>query len=274
MDFSFPSQFASRYLADAFFADAYDALAPEERAQIKTAITRTIAVFTSCGCLESSVSSSHKTMRQGFSFHENIRPADWAVIFWDASCLSWTRILAAVLPAILAGVPNILACRVGAPSGKGNIPSAVLAAMELAGQEIVADMSCDEALSLLGESARQVFCGRAVLLGEDECLDRLAAKAARLGISVQREAAPVRIAVEVGLSSSVLQFAHPDIVFLPHDEMYAPFSALLCEAEIFDDHIGRAPLVLTPGQEAFWVWRDIDIAFFQEKTRSLTGSSK
>ena len=266
MEFVFPPQFASRYLTDAFFAEAYDALVPEERAQIKTAIARTIAVLTSCGCPESGVSSSKKTMRQGFSVYESIRPAEWAVIFWDGSYLGWTRILAAILPAILAGVPNIAACRVG---GAGNIPSAVVAAMELAGQELVADLSEKEAASLLDESAKQGFPGRVVLLGGDECLDILAVKASRLGLAVRREAAPARIAVEVGLASPVLQFAHPDIVFLPHDEMYAPFSAVFCEEEIFDDHIGRAPLVLTPGQEAFWIWQDIDVAFFQEKSRAL-----
>lgn len=270
MEFVFPPQFVSRYLTDAYFAEAYDALAPEERAQIKTAIARTIAVLTSCGCPESGVSSSRKTMRQGFSFHEHIRPAEWAVIFWDGSYLGWTRILAAILPAILAGVPNIMACRVGAEPPSEGMPSAILAAMELAGQELVADMSVEEALSLLDESAGQGFPGRVVLLGADECLDGLAAKASRLGLPVRREATPVRIAVEVGLSSSVLQFAHPDIVFLPHDEMYAPFSAVLCEEAIFDDHIGRAPLVLTPGQEAFWAWQDIGVAFFQEKSQALS----
>lgn len=270
MEFLFPPHFASRHVTDAAFAEAYDALAPEERAQIKTAIARMIAVFTSCGCPETRAASSRKTMRQGFSVHEDTRPAEWAVIFWDAAYLGWTRILAAILPAILAGVPNILACRVGSDSGNGAIPASVLAAMELAGQEFVADMSLDHAVALLGESARQGLPGRAVLLGGDECLDILAVKAARLGLPVRREAHPVRIAVEVGLCSSVLQFAHPDIAFLPHDEMYAPFTAVLCEEELFDDHVARVPLVLTPGQEAFWAWQDMDVAFFLEKSRALS----
>ncbi|CAK7068914.1 MAG: hypothetical protein DELT_01787 [Desulfovibrio sp.] len=272
MEFAFPARFAERYLPDDAFAEAYDTLAPEERAQIKTAITRNIAVQTACACPETGASVSRKTMRQGFVIHEETRAADWAAVFWDASYTGWTRILAALLPAVLAGVPNILACQIDsgqADSGRAVVPPAVLAAMELAGQETVAVMASEEALAFLEECAAQNAAGRVVLLGEDTALDDMAAAAARLGVSSRRYAKPLRIAAEVGLNASVLQFAHPDVAFLPHDEMYAPFSAVFCEEEFLESHAGRAPLVLTPGQEAFWVWDDLAVAFYQERTRAL-----
>lgn len=264
----------ARCIADDAFASAYDALAPEERALIKTAVARIVGALASCSCPEVSVVSSRKSMRQGVSLYEETRPADWAAILWDGAYGGWPRILAALLPAILAGVPDCLACRVGAAPSDGPLPDAVLAAMELAGQELVADVSLDDAFSLLTESAERGLAGRVVLLGADAGFDALAAKAARLGLFVRREAAPVRIAVEEGLSSSALRFAHQDAVFVPHDEAGGPFAAMYCGPERFAGRIVRSPLVLTPGQESFWVWQDIDMAFFQETSRALAACSR
>lgn len=265
MDFCFPSCTGQRCLSDEAFGRAYDELTAAERAYIKTAITRCIAALGSCACPESPVTSSRRIMRQGFSLQEEVRPADWALILWDGRYSGWVRILAALLPAILAGVPNILACRLALP-GAAPFPAGVLASMELAGQEQVAEMGRDEALVLLAECVRQSASGRVVLLGEDKNLDALASEAARLGLPVRRKAAPVRIAVEEGLLSPLLRFAHPDLTFLPLNAVYTPFTAVFCSEATARNYAGHVPLVLTPGMEIFWTWRDTDVAFFQEKS--------
>ncbi|MDR3073476.1 MAG: hypothetical protein LBV01_01965 [Deltaproteobacteria bacterium] len=273
---TFPPSLEPHLLPDAAFAGAYDALTPEERAHIKTAIARFIAATASCGCPEAPVARSVKTLRQGFCLHEHLRPADWAIIAWDADYAGPTRILAALLPAILAGVPAVLACRVVAEGISSPFPPAVLAALELAGQELVAVCSPQEALALVRASCGMAGSGRIALLGGDESLDRLAEAAREKGAPCRRLGGTVRIGLDSSslppalLGAKALRFAHPDAAFvtLPSAEE-GGLSAVFCGREAVSGYMETTPLALTPGQEACWIWPDLDAAFFQEKARGF-----
>lgn len=280
MEFAFPAVLEVHLVADAAFAAAYDALCPEDRGHLKSSIARTVAAQGYCACPEVSARSSSQAMRQGFVLYERLAPADWAVFFLDAAYAGPVRVLAALLPAVLAGVPNILVCRV-APQGKtGSFPAPVLAGLELAGQELVAEMSPEEANFFLRACCGLDARGRAVLLGGDACLDVLADVAGKHGLPLRRAAGPVRIGVDEqslppGAASlgNVLRFAHPDASFVSHATGGGTFSAIYCGENAVPRHLGSAPLVIAPGQETCWEWPDIDVAFFRERSRGFSAGT-
>ena len=286
MAFAFPADIENSLLPDTAFAAAYDALSPQERSYVKTAIARMVPV---CGHADVLGGTRTQAMRQGFSLHEAVRPAEWMILFFDAEYAAPTSILAAFLPAMLAGVSDILVCRVVGEKGAQAVAPTVLASLELAGQELCVELDAQRALALLKDCHAASLRGRAIFLGASEQLDFLGAYARSAGIRVRSMAEPTRIAVDVGSLPNeyaaepygMLRFAHPHATFSlvpPQRERGAaePFSAVLCGEEAATSLVARFPLVLTPGHEACWLWQDICPDFFLERSRafSLSGQAK
>lgn len=279
MAFAFPGYLEGFLLPDAAFGEAYDALSPETRSYVKTAIARTAAV---CGSPDVLEAARSRTMRQGFALRETVRPADWAIVFFDENYAAPTRLLAALLPAALAGVPEILACRVTSQKGAKPFAPAVLASLELAGQELCAELDGARALTLLKDCHAASARGRAVILGGVETLAPLGVFAQDAGLMIRRHAAATRIAIDVDSlpgeyaeePHGMLRFAHPDAVFAPVPPRReggdaAPFAAAFCGESAVEALLGRFPLVLTPGHEACWLWPDIAMDFFREQSRAF-----
>lgn len=280
MAFAFPGWVEDKFVPDAVFGAAYDMQTAEERAYLKTAIARTAAAY---GGPDVPATSGVRVMRQGFCLQERVRPADWALIMWDGAYAGPTRVLAAILPAMLAGVPHILACRVmpqpGTASEAAFSPS-ILAALELAGQELVAELTPEEALTLVTECSANRERGRVVLLGESDYLVPVGREAARCGVPLRRLAHPVRIGIDASSVPQefaeppygVLQPLHPDAHFIP---LNGPGEGGLCTVLASDEaafaHMAHTPLVLTPGHEACWVWPDLCMDFFRMKSLAFCG---
>ena len=273
MAFAFPGLIDASLVADAAFGGAYDALAPEERAVIKTAIARMVA-----GEAPPHDTGVHgvRTLRQGFSLHAATHPAPWALVLWDSAYAGPTRVLAALLPAMLAGVPNILACRV---AGGGRVfPRPLLAALELAGQELVADCGPETAATLAARCCGDNAAGRLVLLGRETVFDQIARVAAEHGTPALRYAAPVRIGIAASSFAAPvlddhLRLAHPDAALVPFegDAARGQFSAIFCSAESVPAYLGAAPLALCPGNEAYWAWPGLSSGFFRETDLGISG---
>lgn len=279
MAFAFPGYLESSLLPDAAFGEAYDALSPETRSYVKTAIARTAAV---CGSPDVLESTRSRAMRQGFALHEAMRPADWAIVFFDEDHAAPTRLLAALLPAALAGVPEILACRVVSKKGVQPFATAVLASLELGGQELCAEVDASQALALLKDCHAASPRGRVVILGGAESLAPLGVFARGAGLMTRHHAAAIRIAIDVDSlpgeyaeePHGMLRFAHPDAVFgpvPPRRDLGAatPFAAAFCGEGAVQALLGRFPLLLTPGHEACWLWPDIAMGFFREQSRAF-----
>lgn len=271
MAFAFPGMVESRLVADGAFAEAYGAVAPEERAVIKTGIARMAAVY---GPAEARETHSVTASRDGFRLSTDSRPVPWAVIMWDGAYPGATRVLAALLPAMLAGVPEILACRVG---GDGEFPKPLLAAMELAGQELVADCSPEDAADIAALCGAADSGGRLVLLGRNAAFDRIVAAALERGTEVRRYAAPVRIGIAASSFATpslddFLRFAHPDAALVPFegDAAQGNFSAVYCAERAVPEYIGRAPLVLCPGNEGFWRWPGVGRDFYRAQSLGIS----
>ncbi|MCC8193064.1 MAG: histidinol dehydrogenase [Deltaproteobacteria bacterium] len=273
MAFAFPDRINDRLVPDDVFAEAYDVLTPGERAVIKTAIARMAAVR---GVAHSASRRAATDMRQGFSLHESRGPVAWTVVLWDEAYAGPARVLAALVPAMLAGVPDILTCRVvrdGTP-----FPKPVLAALELAGQELAAECGPEDALDLAAHCCGQNARGRLILLGRDAVYADIGRIAAERDTPLLRYGAPVRIGIAAStfaapVSNDSLRLAHPDAALVPFegDAAQGAFSAVFCAEAAVPGYLGSAPLVLTPGNEAYWSWPGLSRNFFVETDWAVSG---
>ncbi len=274
MAFAFPDSLDAFLIPDEAFGDAYDSLSAEERAVIKTAVARMAEVH---GNGRTVSARSEKSMRQGFLLHQAVRPAPWAVVMWDASFAGPTRALAALVPAMLAGVPNILACRLADPgAGPGAFPKPLLATLELAGQELVAEFPPDAALSFIARCCETEAGGSLVLLGNGETFGTIARLASGRGTALRHLAAPVRIGIAASsfsrpVSNDRLRFAQPDAALVPFegDAAQGGFAAVFCSEEAVPAYLGAAPLVLSPGNEGYWAWHGLGCDFFRETSQGI-----
>ncbi|WMW66076.1 hypothetical protein [Nitratidesulfovibrio liaohensis] len=144
---------------DAAFAAAYEATGDVDRARLKTCIARLHVLYGaagSAGAVDMREGRTATRWRQGFTSVEHVSPCAWALVCVDAAWASAPRLLAAVLPAVFAGVASVAVLRVG---GSGQWPAPVLAALELAGQEVVADVAPEALPALLETLAAGVAAG-------------------------------------------------------------------------------------------------------------------
>ena len=271
MAFAFPDWTEDFLVADAAFAAAYDACASEERAALKTAIARTATV---CG-VAGDVSHRVRVMRQGFSLREISCPASWTILVLDGVQTGPARMLAALMPAILAGVPDILVCRVVRDSTP--FPQGLLAALELAGQERVMECGPEDALALVSSCCKQDARGRLILLGRDDVFAEVARMAAERDTPLLRYGAAVRIGIAASsfatpVPDAGLCFAHPDAtqVRVDGDIAQGGFSAVFCAETAVQQYLGTVSLVLSPGNEAYWVWPGLSRDFFTETVQGVS----
>ena len=275
MAFAFPDLPDDFLVADAAFAEAYDACSSEERASVKTAIARMAAVS---GVADTVVRHTHARMRQGFSLHATSCPASWAMVLWDSAYTSPARVLAALMPAILAGVPNILVCRVVQDGTR--FPQGLLAALELAGQELVAECGPEDALALVSRCCGEDARGRVILLGQDAVFGGIGRVAAERGVPLLWYGAPARIGIVASsfagpVDDAALRFAHPEAVLAAFEEGGAQeaFSAIFCAEAAVLQYLGEAPLVLSPGNESYWVWPGLFRDFFMETVLGVSSDA-
>lgn len=262
-------------MGDELFAKAYEAVSPRERACCKLLIAR---LHVCLGEERLEDDTRYLRLRQGFKLAQSRGSADWTLLLWDAACSSPSRILAALMPAILTGVPHILACQVG---DSPETPAPVLAALELAGQETAACLTEQQTLNLVRKLAGR-GTGRLALLGDAPWTGEVLSAARAAGIRSWSGGMP-RIAVcpsacvpsgqhgekEVVLQApdyGMLRFAQPDAGIVPLAEPKAEegarYDCVVCGMPRLRYWLSRTPLVLTPGHEWFWRWPELDREFF------------
>ncbi len=270
---------------DAAFAAAYEATGDVDRARLKTCIARLHVVYGAAGGAgggEVRQGTTATRWRQGFASLEQVAPCAWTLVCVDAAWASAPRLLAALLPALFAGVGSVAVVRVG---GDGSWPAPVLAALELAGQEVVADAAPAVLPALLESVANggaSQGMGRLLLLGDHP--DAVSAQACALGVPVWRDG-PVPIIGVADISSEIvpsdrldaaaLRAAQPDAVLV--DVPAAPsvhgFQASLAAVACSPDHasawLAHADLVLGPGHEWCWMHPGLSPAWFARRAVAL-----
>lgn len=141
---------------DALTAEAYEKAGPTCRAAIKTAT----AMFMRYDAPAREVVHEERSdPSSGFWRSRTVFPAPWAVVAFTPEYTAAARLLGAVMPAIITGVPLIAAVCVG------GIPSEpLLTALDLAGIEDIFSLSDVELSALLEETqpvpAASFFCTR------------------------------------------------------------------------------------------------------------------
>lgn len=276
------------------FARAYAGLDGTRRAWIKKTIAQVHALT---GPMADPLGEHGLIHRQGFASHRRVAPRNCAALFLDDSCASAPQAVAAAVPMLLSGVPNLCAVRLhtGPPAADD-----VLAALELAGLETVFHLDEAQARQFMtflvnGGSAVALF------LGQGPALDglRTAAGYAAPPLRLWRPFAVERVGVLAGPGCrwdwSTLAWAHAcatvdvygartAIPGLPPGGQRRPgglrallaggYPVLYVPEDALPQALAATPLALTPGQEGCWAWPGLDTRLFHGQSLALTDCSR
>jgi hypothetical protein len=253
-----PPWLAEGLVLDSELARAYEDTAPALHALYKHALAVQHAFFGEAPDREEHC-LTHRA--HGFCTRACSRPADWALVIFDAAYASAPRLLAALMPALLARVP-LVAC----VSTPGPARPELLCALELAGQEQIYSLSASQSLDLVRHLAAQPGQGRLAWLhrGSLSAL-RAAADEADLPCWEERRAPVLRICGSEP-DAALIRLAHPDAANAADSSQNVIPDAVYCpEPEAADS---QAPLVFLPGIEGCWLHPSLTPDFF--RSRSLT----
>jgi hypothetical protein len=275
----FPDWLGTFLVPDEEFGEAYESTTPERRAWLKTCIARLHVLHGAAGM---TWGRAEKQWRQGFVSVAEIRPVDWTIVFLAGEYASGPRSVAALMPALLAGVANVLVVRIADEGAPWAAP--VLAGFELAGQEAVVNLAADRVPVLLSEMANK-GSGRFLVLGKID--EALKAAVARFALDCSPHVAcwfePVSGSLAIAgaedacdIDEDLLSWAHPDLQIVRYDgenlEMVQEeggFLALAGTPDLVDIVPDSIPLMLGPGQEGCWVWPELEPQFFMQRRLSL-----
>lgn len=151
---------------DASFTDAYEAVSAPFRAWMKTTIAMHHALY---GIAPSAQQRTIESVHTGCFFVETKQPVPWVLVVVDEYFCSGVRLLAALMPALLAGVQAVHVVRVS--DGTSAWPASLLAALELAGQETARSVLTDDFPLLLSQLEQQ-GTGRIIVLGTNPQLSQ------------------------------------------------------------------------------------------------------
>lgn len=262
---AWPDWLEDRRVDDDLCAEAYESVGPAARAAIKTAMALYLRYDEP---VREIVHESRCDSVSGFWRVRTIFPAPWAIVAFPPDYAAAARLLGALMPPIIAGVPLLAAVCVGGTPAKP-----VLATLDLAGVEDIFSLSAAELSAALEET--QPGPGRLVLLHKGE-LDTLGRQAGALHIPVFSERRPPSITIPRPelFDLDVLRFAHGDIPVTRALESPAPEApdVLYASSEAVRSHctalaaapfsLGMAPLALAPGCEGFWLHHGLGRSFF------------
>ncbi|WP_147821621.1 histidinol dehydrogenase [Salidesulfovibrio onnuriiensis] len=276
MSFSFPDWLEPHLLDDAVMGEAYASVPDERRALLKTSIARLWEWYGPSCCTAQRL---ERLFRGGFTAAEMRSPVGFAVFVCGADMNSPAQLLAALVPAIAAGVLHILAVK---PCGTG-WTQPQLVGLELAGVEMVAELDQDTLQRLLRELAQGGESGRLVYIDAEDAVSQVGkCSPGVLSLNLGKAAAVVRQG-EGGnrFDLDALAFAQAgtrmtyfgdasdvdDSVFSCADREFE--YALTQDASVAflpaGDHSRAAAhfsAVMGPGHESSWIWTEIDANTF------------
>ncbi|MCL2124107.1 MAG: hypothetical protein FWH34_08435 [Desulfovibrionaceae bacterium] len=246
-----PPWLAACLVSDSEMARAYEGTAPELIALCKHTLAVQHAFFGEAPNWEE---QSQVRYAQGFRTRVCNRPADWALVIFDADYASAPRLLAAAMPALLARVQLVLCVCTPGPAR-----SELLCALELAGQEQVYVLETSQSMYLVRSLAAQPGQGRLVLLhrGALSAL-RAAADEADLPCWEERRAPVLRICGSEP-DAALIRLAHPDAASAGDAVPDAVYRTWPEAGQV------QAPLVFPPGMEGCWLHPSLTPDFFRAR---------
>lgn len=256
---------------DALYADAYESTPAELRALLKTAIAFS---FHRWKPDREEPLKEIRSLRAGFFHKEASRPASWVLAMAGTDFASPARLIAALIPAVIAGTTRIFLL------SPAPFAPAVSTALELAGLEDSFVLDDDRAADLYEDLRASSADGRVIVFpGGDGSLSPgqkdLLHRASIDGISTYRDlSAPKLLSLYPAASSEAsgnltaedmkarLRWLYPDAVLC--DEPSADVNAVFVPDGVSPQC--SAPLTLGPGMEACWM--SLDPEFFRTRTLS------
>ncbi|MDR2050787.1 MAG: hypothetical protein LBQ63_03345 [Deltaproteobacteria bacterium] len=250
---------------------AYEALPPQWRACLKSQIAMLHKLWLPLNperlCL--------RDLPGAGSLFCEYTPRSWIIFVLAADYASPVGLIAAVLPALMAGAELILICRLKDESCPVHFPSSLSLALEFLGQECFYSLDAGELSALLENMLAQSGpeSGGMVVLGDDGAGEALFLRAQRLGLASRLLPGRMRIALagdsgrHSGAEDHLLRWLYPQAEFLPlaldPGGAYAAVfgrSASPCPAPSSSRQkkvFPKAALALGPGREFFWLWPNL-----------------
>lgn len=291
------------------FARAYDAFSDAGRSRLKLCISQ---LYDHCHAQVAAAGGSRVTTLQhdsGLAATLEQEPVSWCLVVLEQDFVSAPKLLATVLPPLVAGVGHLQVLRLAAR--RVPWPAALVTALELAGVEHVAQAPAQQFHSLLAQLQQQ---GRFGSILAPQRLQNLSRQAwlALAQASCWRFWQP-RFASHSGARAGVfaadatslpweletLAWCQPDMaVELWYEEgaqlagppgdlppawsvrrgdaavfLQQQYDLILAPPHMHQAALRNAPLVLGPGQESCWLWPDLQPCFFQQSAAAWTFSS-
>lgn len=230
---------------------AYETLDPALRAILK----KQIALLHEDWLPERREGGTFTRLADGGDSFASAKPLDWAMFILAEDYASPAGCIAALLPALMAGVKAVAICRLGNP--KAPLHPALSAAFELLGREEIFALTAAQSARLAKDIMEQSPYGRMVVLGHET----------RGAHSLP---AVLRIGLDGGpsLEPGVFSWLHPGAAVKPVRDGASYDAVITSTLDFYRDY--PAPLVLGPGYEYFWRWPDLGPAFFQRKKFIVT----
>ncbi|MFI3272085.1 MAG: hypothetical protein R3Y11_08310 [Pseudomonadota bacterium] len=263
---------------DDAFATAYDAVDASLRAHLKT----NIALHHSMMGMAPSWQSKHtERATAGFTMTEHCRPISWVTIVLAENFASGPRLVAALMPALLAGITDVQLVRlVDYEGGESPWPHVLLAALELAGQEQVASACVQDVVAHVQAHAQahvqdhvqtKPTQGRIIFLGENATLkSQLSHAVARMpNVKFWAEGHAPRLYIDAAANfdMDLIRWAHPDGVVC--NEFTEGLSAVYSDGPASPQVSSKHALTLKKGCEALWVYTDLRREFFMQDAVSI-----
>lgn len=252
--FELPAWLEENRLEDDLLAAAYENLPDRFRAALKTALAQIHFIYASPPRLRK---SEERDKHAGLWRKSQSRPALWAMIAFNCDYVASGRLCSAAAIAALADVRNIFAVSVG-----GRPDPVLLPGLELCGIQDVFCLDLPSAgkliLDLFEASGRRSSLGRIVALHAGE-LAMLGDLARKMSIACYEEFRKPNLLAQnpESFAMDIIRFAHG---FEPPVENSASLDAIYTDSTSMADQ--DAPLLITPGLEAFWLNRGLRPEFF------------
>ncbi len=252
-----PQLLAKYDIADTLRATAYENAHARERACLKNAMAFHALQGEGPHCEH----IQRNFANRGYWLNVKTQPVPWVLCICSAGYASPARLIAALMPAIMAGVPDIYVLYLDE-----NPSPALLLALELMGlEQAVAVPKADSPLDLAREFLINLApqCGRVLLLSDISSeMSSLYKQADELRIPWWQDSIPPRIVTHNLLEAeqALLNFAQPDAILSEHmdvsvDAIYG--DKLDAVADIF------IPQVWAKGMEGCFIHRHLSVEFFQ-----------
>lgn len=259
----FPDWIFESQVDDDLFGEAYESTPPHLRAWLKKTIAQLWLTENAGGPVEK---NKHLIWNSGFSLNVQKDLADAVILVLDSGTVSPVRVLGALVPALVSGIKNILAVNVSS----AEIPSSILAAFELSGQENVVSGNV-EFLSDIINHLKEIKAFSVILdlRAHPQKMDDSPYIRYWKCPQISKILLCAEITDEI---SEIVTFAHPDIELIEggFSEAENFYAAIVPDTKKLGNCISG--LVLGSGQEGCWMWLDLHESLFTKISYTITDS--